>query len=27
LGEEREIDGKCHLMLNSGDYRFTLGEL
>ncbi len=27
LGEEQEIDGKCHLMLNSGDYRFTLGEL
>jgi hypothetical protein len=27
LGEEHELDGKRHLMLNSGDYRFSLGEL
>ena len=27
LGEEQEIDGKRHLMLNSGDYHFSLGEL
>jgi hypothetical protein len=27
LGEEQEIDGKRHLTLNSGDYRFSLGEL
>jgi hypothetical protein len=27
LGEEQELDGKRHLMLDSGDYRFSLGEL
>jgi hypothetical protein len=27
LGEEKELDGKRHLMLNSGDYSFSLGEL
>ena len=27
LGEEQELDGKRHLMLNSGDYSFSLGEL
>jgi len=27
LGEESELNGKRHLMLNSGDYRFSLGEL
>jgi hypothetical protein len=26
-GEQQELDGKSHLMLNSGDYRFSLGEL
>jgi hypothetical protein len=26
-GEEQEIDGKRHLMLTSGDYHFSLGEL
>jgi hypothetical protein len=27
LGREQELDGKHHLMLNSGDYHFSLGEL
>lgn len=27
LGEEHQLNGKRHLMLNSGDYRFSLGEL
>lgn len=27
LGEEQEIDSKLHLILNSGDYSFSLGEL
>lgn len=27
LGEEQIVDGKHHLMLNSGDYSFSLGEL
>jgi hypothetical protein len=27
LGEEQEVDGKRHLMLSSGDYSFSLGEL
>ncbi|MBL4631027.1 MAG: DUF1285 domain-containing protein [Paraglaciecola sp.] len=27
LGGEQDLDGKPHLMLNSGDYRFSLGEL
>jgi len=27
LGEEKEVDGKRHLTLNSGDYSFSLGEL
>lgn len=27
LGEERELDDKRHLVLHSGDYRFSLGEL
>lgn len=27
LGEEQKLDGKRHLMLNSGDYNFSLGEL
>jgi|TARA_B110000240_G_C13487629_1_gene448172 hypothetical protein len=27
LGEEQKIDGKRHLMLNSGEYHFSLGEL
>jgi hypothetical protein len=27
LGEEQDLDGKRHLMLDSGDYRFSLGEL
>jgi hypothetical protein len=26
-GEEQKIDGKPHLMLNSGEYHFSLGEL
>jgi hypothetical protein len=26
-GEEQELEGKRHLMLESGDYRFSLGEL
>jgi hypothetical protein len=26
-GDEHEVNGKHHLMLNSGDYRFSLGEL
>lgn len=26
-GSEQELDGKRHLMLNSGDYNFSLGEL
>jgi hypothetical protein len=27
LGEEKELDGNHHLMLNSGDYSFSLGKL
>lgn len=27
LGAEQTLDGKRHLMLSSGDYRFSLGEL
>lgn len=27
LGEEQEVDGKRQLMLSSGDYSFSLGEL
>ena len=27
LGEEQELDGNRHLMLKSGDYSFSLGEL
>jgi hypothetical protein len=27
LGKEQTIDGKRHLMLNSGEYHFSLGEL
>jgi hypothetical protein len=27
FGEEKKIDGKSHLVLNSGDYHFSLGEL
>jgi hypothetical protein len=27
LGEEQALDGKRHLMLDSGDYHFSLGEL
>jgi hypothetical protein len=27
LGKEKELDGKRHLMLNSDDYHFSLGEL
>jgi hypothetical protein len=27
LGEEQELDGKRHLMLSSGNYSFSLGEL
>jgi hypothetical protein len=27
LGEEQELDGKRHLIFNSGNYHFSLGEL